>query len=79
MISNRIKKVMGDVFGMDPARIGDETSPDDIGQWDSLRHMMLVAALEEEFDIRLPDESIPELLNFRQIESHLRALLPSGE
>ncbi|MFA6051854.1 MAG: acyl carrier protein [Methylobacter sp.] len=77
MINQNIKKVMGEVFGIDQASIGEDASPGNIEQWDSLRHMNLVVALEEEFEVRLPDESISEMVSFKLIEFHLCALLPT--
>jgi len=68
---------MGEVFGIDQASIDEDASPGNIEQWDSLRHMNLVVALEEEFEVRLPDESISEIVSFKLIEFHLRALLPT--
>ena len=48
-------------------RIDDDASPDTIDNWDSLRHMNLVMALEEEFGVQFSTDEIIELLNFRLI------------
>lgn len=40
------------------------------------KHMNLIVALEEEFSVRLPDEHISEMVSYKLIEFHLRALLP---
>lgn len=77
MLAERIRKVMGNVFGIDPATIGDEAAPGSIGQWDSLRHMNLVLALEDEFGIRFPDDQMEQLISYRLIELSLRELLPN--
>lgn len=47
--------------------IDDEASPDTIDNWDSLRHMNLVMALEEEFGVQFSTDEVIELLNFRLI------------
>jgi acyl carrier protein len=71
-IDNRIKKVMSKVFGLDINSITDDASPDTIEQWDSLRHMNLILAIEEEFNIELTEEQAVEILNYKLIESVLK-------
>jgi len=66
-MEDRIKKVMRDVFNIDIASIGSESSPDNIENWDSLKHMNLIVALEEEFDIEFDDDDIENSLNFQLI------------
>lgn len=66
-MENKIKQIMAAVFEIDTAAINDDTGPENVDSWDSLKHMYLVAALEEEFEIKLNDEQINELLNYRLI------------
>lgn len=75
MRADEIRKVMGAVFGVAPETIGEETSPGNIEQWDSLRHMSLVLALEEEFGVRFPDDELDQLISLRLIELSLDQLL----
>jgi len=77
MLAERIRKVMGDVLGVDQATISDEATPGNIEQWDSLRHMNLVLALEDEFGIRFRDNQLEQLISFRLIELNLRERLPN--
>ena len=67
-MENRLKKVMSEVLGIDETLINDETSQDSIDKWDSLKHMNLVVALEEEFEIEFEDEDIENLLNYKLIK-----------
>jgi len=66
-MENRIKRVMGDVFNVDVNSINNESSPDNIGHWDSLKHMNLIVALEEEFDIEFDDDEIVDSMNYTLI------------
>ncbi len=66
-IVDRIKNVMSAVFEMQDDEINDESSIKTIVAWDSLKHMNLVVALEEEFDIEFTDIEIIEMVNFRLI------------
>lgn len=67
-IDDKIKKVISIVFEIDIDKINDNSSPENIENWDSLRHMMLIGALEEEFDIQFSDDEMTELLNFKLIK-----------
>jgi acyl carrier protein len=55
-IEERVRSVIADVFGLGPGEVGAETSIETVEAWDSLQHLTVVLALEEEFDIRLDDE-----------------------
>ena len=66
-IEERIKNVMSAVFVIPANKIGKESSPDNIGSWDSLKHMNIVVALEEEFNIQFTDDEIIELINMKLI------------
>ena len=63
-IEERIKNVMSSVFELPIEQIKDSSSPDTIESWDSLKHMNLVVALEEEFEIELTDDEIIEMMNY---------------
>jgi len=63
-MENRIKKVMSAVFEISVEEINEKSSPDTIESWDSLKHMNLVVALEEEFGIVFEDNELVELLNY---------------
>jgi len=63
-IEERIKNVMAAVFEVPAEQINDDSSPDYIESWDSLKHINLVVALEEEFRIEFLDDEIIELLNY---------------
>jgi acyl carrier protein len=67
-LAKRIKNVMSAVFELSADEITDHSSPDTIWSWDSLKHMNLVSALEEEFDISFTDSEILEIMNFPLIK-----------
>ena len=67
-IEKKLKNVFSVVFELDPTFINENSSPDNIDNWDSLKHMMLISALEEEFDIQFSDQEMLELLNYKLIK-----------
>jgi len=67
-VKEQITKIMAVVFEVNPDLINENTSADSIDTWDSLRHMNLILALEEEFNVSIPDEEVGNLMNFKLIE-----------
>ena len=67
-IDGKIKNVMSAVFGILVEEITENSSSDSIDSWDSLRHLNLILALEEEFDISIPDEEVGNLFNYKLIK-----------
>jgi acyl carrier protein len=70
-IENRIKDTMSIVFEVSAHEINEDTSPDTIDKWDSLKHMNLIVALEEEFGVVFDDNEIVELITYPLIISIL--------
>ena len=74
-MEERIRTIMSTVFGLPIESINDESSPDSIESWDSLKHINLVVALEEEFEINFTDNEILEIINFKLIKKIVESLL----
>ena len=56
-VSSKVKKIVADHLGIDEAKVTEDSSfIDDLGA-DSLDTVELVMALEEAFDIEIPDEA----------------------
>ena len=66
-MKNKIVEIMSNIFECDPSEISDKTSSDDIDTWDSLNHLDLITALEEEFNVTFDFEEIEEMLNLELI------------
>ena len=71
----RLKKLMGSILRIDPATIGDDTSIDSVPTWDSMRHMRLVLALEDEFGVMIPDDEAAGSTSYPLIRSVMQVLL----
>lgn len=66
-IQQRIKEVMAGIFSMDAADIGSGSSLKTVEQWDSLKHVGLMMALEQEFDVRIDVEEAVEMTSFTAV------------
>ena len=66
-MEEKIKQIMSQVFNIDAQEITEDSTQDTIGNWDSLRHMSLVMALEDEFRLELDENQIIEMMSFKLI------------
>ena len=72
---DRLSQTVAEVLGVTPDELLEESSPDTIASWDSLGHLNLVIALEEEFRIRLSAE---DMLAMRSVRAIRQILLQAG-
>ena len=70
-LASRVHSIVATQFGLDLAPFGPDASlHDDLGA-DSLDVVELVMALEEEFNISVPDEDVENIRTLRDIVSYL--------
>ena len=62
-VYERLNAVFADVFDDDELAVNDETTAADVDGWDSLMHITLIDAVEEEFDISFDMKTIVKLKN----------------
>ncbi len=74
-IFKKLSDVFRDVFDDESIVLTDQTGPDDIDDWDSLVHISLIAAIENEFDIRFDIKTALHLKTAGEIVSAVEALL----
>jgi acyl carrier protein len=75
---DRLKAVMAAMLDLNADAIDGRTSTDTVPQWDSVRHMNLVIALEEEFDITIPDDEVVTLTSYDIIKATVEEQLANG-
>ena len=54
----RVQEVFRDELELDDLVLTDETTADDVEEWDSLSHVQLVVALEKAFNIKFTSREI---------------------
>ncbi|MEM7390944.1 MAG: acyl carrier protein [Verrucomicrobiota bacterium] len=67
----QVRTIMASAFGTEVENITEETSPTTLDLWDSLKHMNLVVALEEEFEVTFNEEELIDMMSLDQILSIL--------
>ena len=73
-ISKRVKKIMSIIFSIPIENINDNSSDETIEGWDSIAHINLTVALEEEFGIQFELSDIPELITYKEILAKIKDL-----
>jgi acyl carrier protein len=76
-MKNRVLSVVGRVMEVSPSELTADSSPENVAAWESLRHMNLMMALEEEFAVRFTDEQIMEMVNVGLICETLSGMVPA--
>jgi acyl carrier protein len=71
---NVLKQVMATMLNVDASTLNEDSSMDNIPSWDSLRHMNLVLALEEEFKVTIPDEDAGNITSYKLVKMVLNDL-----
>jgi acyl carrier protein len=74
-MNERTSKILSNVFGIKESDIHPNLTKSDIGSWDSLKQMDLVATLEKEYDITL---GIPEIIRMQSVKAILEVLKEQG-
>lgn len=62
-IYERLNEVFQDVFDDDELEVSDETTAADVEGWDSLMHITLIEAVEDEFDINFDMKTVVKMKN----------------
>lgn len=70
-INAKVKDIIVEQLGVDPEKVKAEASfIDDLGA-DSLDIVELVMAMEEEFDLEIPDEDAEKLKTVHDVQNYL--------
>lgn len=74
-MESRVLELFQDIFDYNSINISVETSQDDVKDWDSIGHIRLILALEQEFNISIPLEAAVQLNNIKAIVKYLYEFL----
>lgn len=62
-IMARLNDVFIDLFDDEDIKINDSTTANDIDDWDSLEHINLIVAIEQEFDMKFNMNEVTSMKN----------------
>jgi acyl carrier protein len=78
-MDERIRELFATLLQVTPDQVRDATTPAMLERWDSIQHMIVVAAFEEEFEIDLdPEDAVEMYRDFATFKRIVRQNLESG-
>lgn len=73
-IFEKLAAVFQDVFDDEELSIDENTTAADIDDWDSLTHIMLLSAVEDEFEIKFDMKAVQGLKNVGEMVDLIESL-----
>lgn len=67
----KFKGVISDVLKINEEDISDSLMPEDIAEWNSLNHLILISELEDTFNISFDIDDIPKMKSIGDIKKVL--------
>lgn len=71
----RLQVILADVLALVPAQVNGDLSPETVENWDSLNHLKLTLAIEQEFKVEFLPEDIEQLTSAQHINDMLESKL----
>ena len=75
-VVDKIIKIVAAVFEVEVSAVTLESKIRKLPNWDSLRHLKLIMAVESEFNVQMSPEDIEELKQIADIQKALDAHTP---
>ncbi len=76
LIEEKVFKVFSDILGVKIDEIDEDVSMESLVEWDSSKHMELIIAIEENFDI--PQLSMDEIVEMISLKNIIKILKEKG-
>ena len=67
-MEEKLKKLMAEILNLNESEIKDSLKMKETDGWDSLKHMELIVAFEQEFDIELTVDEIVAMQDYKEIK-----------
>jgi len=77
-VLSAIQEIAADLFEMEPEDISESFSPESNPTWDSIKHLGLVTAIEDQFDLMFEPEEIDEMKDIASIVRIVKAHSGNG-
>tara|TARA_B100000029_G_scaffold188604_1_gene186163 strand:+ start:675 stop:914 length:240 start_codon:yes stop_codon:yes gene_type:complete len=74
-MNEKLVQIIANVFNVEPSRINDETSPENLEEWDSFNFYVLLDEVENGFGIKF---DLDETLDIKKIKDLKKILVNHG-
>ena len=68
---SKLKEIFETVLELDPAEYTENISTESTDKWDSIKHLLLMSTLEQEFSVSFDDNDLLNLTSFQNIKKRL--------
>jgi len=75
MIEKKVFETMAKILNIEPQMINYSSSSDNTDNWDSLKQLEIMTALEEEFNLEFEEEEIMNTTNTKDLVALVKARL----
>lgn len=72
-MNDELRQLVAEILGVAASQITDEFGPDVSDTWDSLHHLQIVSAVEQEFGVSLTMPEIRSVDSFGRLAALVRA------
>ena len=74
-VQEKVIQVLVNILQVSPEKISTKTTSDDVEKWDSLNHINMIQALEQEFGVRYDEEQVVSMLSVGEIVDATKGVL----
>lgn len=74
-VQEKVIQVLVNILQVSPEEISTKTTSDDVEKWDSMNHINMILALEQEFGIRYDEEQVVSMLSVGEIIEVTKGML----
>ncbi len=67
----RIRVILQDVFGVDPQDVTEDTTYQDVPDWDSMNHIIMIATIEDELGVHFELDDYLDLKSVRKLLDYI--------
>lgn len=75
-VFEKVRRLASELFDVPAGQITAESSPATLENWDSVQHLNLVLALEEEFGVRFEPEDMEKMQTIGQVTEAVSNKVP---
>jgi acyl carrier protein len=69
--TQKLRSIVSAILHIPEERVTDELTADTVETWDSLNHINLISAIEQEFGVTLPTENLGDFMSVAQLKVQL--------
>lgn len=71
-MKDKIKNIICDILNIKKSALTENSGIETIKQWDSLKHMQIITAIEEEYKIQFSEEDLIKSNNLKKIINSIK-------